>query len=112
MDPVGWEQRALKALADEKRLLIIRMLSCGSLCACDLLAGLEISQPTLSYHMGVLVDSLLVVARQEGQWMHYSLDHERFTGLSAFIDALHVGQSDCIYHTVKRGLCGEGSRNN
>ena len=62
-----------KALADETRLKIIDMLSCGELCACDILKYFNITQPTLSYHMKILCDSGIVNARQEGKWTHYSL---------------------------------------
>lgn len=35
-----------KVLSDETRLKIIDMLSCGEICACDILDGLSISQST------------------------------------------------------------------
>jgi ArsR family transcriptional regulator len=41
----------LKALADETRMRIIQLLASGPLCACDLHASFDISQPTLSYHL-------------------------------------------------------------
>ena len=44
----------LKALADPKRLKIIDILSCGSLCACDILDHFDFTQPTLSHHIKVL----------------------------------------------------------
>ncbi|MDT2424077.1 metalloregulator ArsR/SmtB family transcription factor, partial [Enterococcus avium] len=50
----------LKALADPKRLKIIDLLSCGSLCACDVLDHFEFTQPTLSHHMKVLERSGVV----------------------------------------------------
>ena len=37
-----------KALADTNRLMIVDMLSFGELCACKILEGLGITQPTLS----------------------------------------------------------------
>lgn len=46
--------KTLKALADPKRLKIIDLLSCGSLCACDILDHFDFTQPTLSHHMKVL----------------------------------------------------------
>ena len=50
-----------KALADARRLAIVHMLERGGeVCACSLLDGLDISQPTLSHHMKVLCDSGLV----------------------------------------------------
>ena len=62
-----------KALSDETRLKIVDMLSCDELCACNILEAFAITQPTLSYHMKILVESGVVVARQEGKWTHYSL---------------------------------------
>ncbi|MGU3670530.1 As(III)-sensing metalloregulatory transcriptional repressor ArsR, partial [Staphylococcus saprophyticus] len=41
----------LKVLSDPSRLEIIDLLSCGELCACDLLEHFQFSQPTLSHHM-------------------------------------------------------------
>ncbi|MDD2401629.1 MAG: metalloregulator ArsR/SmtB family transcription factor [Clostridia bacterium] len=65
-----------KALADETRLEIIKMLSKGELCACKLLENFNITQPTLSYHMKILCDSKLVENRRDGAWMIYSLNKE------------------------------------
>lgn len=62
-----------KALCDENRIRIIKLLQNGEKCACRLLDEMKISQPTLSHHMKILCDSGLVVCRKEGKWMHYSL---------------------------------------
>ncbi|MBW3852365.1 As(III)-sensing metalloregulatory transcriptional repressor ArsR, partial [Staphylococcus aureus] len=50
----------LKILSDPSRLEILDLLSCGELCACDLLEHFQFSQPTLSHHMKSLVDNELV----------------------------------------------------
>ena len=65
-----------KALCDENRVQILRILQNGELCACHLLEALNLSQPTLSHHMKVLCDSGLVVGRKDGKWMHYSISEE------------------------------------
>lgn len=67
------DARRFHALADPNRLAILSALQQGEKCACDLLEDLQISQPTLSHHMKLLVDSGLVAARKEGRWMHYSI---------------------------------------
>lgn len=54
----------LKILSDPSRLEILDLLSCGELCACDLLEHFQFSQPTLSHHMKSLVDNELVVLLQ------------------------------------------------
>lgn len=91
----------LKALADQNRLKIMDMLSCGELCACDLLAGLNISQPTLSHHMKKLVQCQLVTVRNEGSWAYYSLNR---TTLNHYLKALMYltqPKADCICHGKK-----------
>ncbi len=66
----------IKAMSDETRLRIINMLSCGEMCACDILKEFSISQSTLSYHMKILSESGLVNAKRDGVWMRYTLDRE------------------------------------
>lgn len=85
-----------KAFADETRLKIIDMLSCGELCACEILEQLHITQPTLSHHMKTLVQCELVIARKEGIWMKYRLNESKVMTYKAFIEALLTPQEDCI----------------
>ena len=62
-----------KALSDENRIRILKMLHSGEKCACKLLNELNISQPTLSHHMKILCDAGIVTGRKKGKWMHYSI---------------------------------------
>ena len=77
-----------KAMADEKRLKIIDMLSNGSLCACRILEQFDFTQPALSQHMKVLTDSGLVKGERVGNWMHYSLVQERYREAIRFINLI------------------------
>lgn len=65
-----------KALCDENRIRILKLLQNGEQCACKLLEEMQISQPTLSHHAKILCDSGLVSARKEGKWVHYSISAE------------------------------------
>lgn len=65
-----------KALCDENRVQLFRLLQKGERCACKLLEAMEFTQPTLSHHMKILCDSGLVVGRKEGKWMYYSISAE------------------------------------
>jgi ArsR family transcriptional regulator len=65
--------KVFKALCDETRLMVLSLLQSGEKCACVLLEKVNVSQPTLSHHMKILVDSGIVVARKEGKWTHYSI---------------------------------------
>ena len=74
-----------KALCDENRISILKLLRSGEKCACKLLDELNVTQPTLSHHMKILCDSGIVVGRKEGKWMHYSISAE---GSKAAVDLL------------------------
>ena len=65
--------RVFKAFCDENRLMILEMLQSGEKCACVLLEKLDITQPTLSHHMKILVESGIVSPRKEGKWTYYSI---------------------------------------
>ena len=65
-----------KALGDENRVQIIKMLTGGELCACKILDAFNITQPTLSHHMKILCESGIVRGRKEGKWVYYSIDKE------------------------------------
>jgi len=63
-----------KALADETRLRILKLLEHGELCVCDLTAALEMTQPNVSFHLGILKAAGLIRDRREGRWSYYDLD--------------------------------------
>ena len=92
---------AIKAMSDETRLKIIDMLSCGEMCACDILEGLSISQSTLSYHMKILADSGLVHAKRDGTWMRYTLNKERIAAVLEFFAIITNEKEDCICKKCK-----------
>lgn len=82
------EAELFKILADPNRLKIIDMLSCGEMCACKILEKFNITQPTLSHHMKVLIESGLVESRKEANWVHYKLKKRNFAQLSEFLEAI------------------------
>jgi ArsR family transcriptional regulator len=96
-----------KALSDETRLKIIDMLSCGELCACDILKSFNISQPTLSYHMKILTESGIVNGSREGAWMFYTLNKEIINQISKYWKEVISGGEDCICHTCQEPNCHE-----
>ncbi|MGI6713267.1 MAG: ArsR/SmtB family transcription factor [Bacillota bacterium] len=85
-----------KALSDETRLKIIDMLSCGEMCACDILENFSISQSTLSYHMKILTESGLVNAVRDGAWMRYTLNKGKISDVLAFFTHIMNEKEDCI----------------
>lgn len=90
-----------KAMSEETRLKIMDMLSCGEMCACELLSYLSISQSTLSYHMRILVDCGLVHAVRDGPWMRYTLNRERAESLIGFLRNITTEKDDCICYACR-----------
>ncbi len=83
--------RVFRAFSDERRLRVLELLSQGEQCACVLLQELEISQPTLSYHMKILCRSGIVKERPVGPWKYYSIDAEGCAYAQKLLQALSFG---------------------
>lgn len=92
-----------KALADETRLEIVEMLSCGEMCACDILEFFHCTQPTLSYHMKILTECGLVNNRKDGCWIRYSLNAEQVAKVQAFWIHITTEQQTCICKNAEGG---------
>jgi len=65
-----------KALSDETRLRIIKLLEKGELCVCDITAALDLVQPKVSFHLSALKEAGLIKDLKQGKWIHYSLDEK------------------------------------
>ena len=65
--------RFLKALANETRLKILRLLSKKEMCVCELTVALDLTQPTASHHLNILENMGLIEDRKEGRWVFYSV---------------------------------------
>lgn len=91
-----------KALGDLNRLSILDMLSCGEMCACDIIEGLELSQPTISHHMKILQSVGLVNGVKDGRWMKYSINKGKIEEIQEFITYITNFKEDCICNRVKK----------
>lgn len=94
-----------KALGDPKRAMIVDMLSCGEMCACNILEKFEMSQSTLSHHMKLLRECGLVKAREEGKWTYYSLDADAIQKSKLFLCVITSDKEDCICKGRKSSIC-------
>jgi len=108
-----------KALSDETRLRILKLLEHGELCVCDLFSALDMVQPKVSFHLSVLKEAGLIKDRKEGRWVHYRINDSdllrRFLVLSAFerISADDVKEENerlTLFLENKKSSDGDGSR--
>ncbi len=86
----------LKTIADPNRIKIIDLLSCGEMCACDILKYFEFTQPTLSHHMKTLEKAGFVTVTKKGKWHHYSLNDEVLKDFMDHLNQLFFHSDDCI----------------
>ena len=87
-DDAAWLAGTFKALADPVRLRLLSLVgTAGEMCACDLPALVDRTQPTVSHHLGVLVDAGLLHREQRGRWAWYRVDPAQ---VGALRDALAV----------------------
>lgn len=65
----------LKALADPTRLTMLATLwkAEAPVCICDFTGSLDLSQPTISHHMGKLKEAGLVEFEKQGIWIYYRI---------------------------------------
>ena len=77
---------AFKVLADPARLRLLSLVAAaesGEACACDLVAPVGRSQPTVSHHLSMLVDAGLLSREKRGRWAWYRVVPERLASLQA-----------------------------
>jgi DNA-binding transcriptional ArsR family regulator len=65
-----------KAMADETRQHIMRLLCCEWMCVGDIVDNTGVTQPTVSHHLGILREAGLVNLRRDGKQVFYCLNQE------------------------------------
>ncbi|HJP67108.1 MAG TPA: metalloregulator ArsR/SmtB family transcription factor [Actinomycetota bacterium] len=68
--------RVFRALGDPARVRLLSMVASAAdreACVCDLVPGLDLSQPTVSHHLKVLREAGLLDRERRGSWVYYRL---------------------------------------
>lgn len=67
--------RVLSVMSEPTRIKIIRLISgSGELRSLDLLPEFEITQPTLSHHLNLLLENNVLIARKQGRYVYFSVN--------------------------------------
>jgi ArsR family transcriptional regulator len=76
-----------KALSDPIRVSIVAVLRRhpGEICQCELQQLFDVSQPTLSHHLGRLAECGIVAVERRGVWAYYAIREERLEVLEAWL---------------------------
>jgi ArsR family transcriptional regulator, arsenate/arsenite/antimonite-responsive transcriptional repressor len=84
--------RRFHALSDATRLEIVRLLSHGERCVCELQDALDAAQSRLSFHLRTLKQAGLVSDRREGRWVYYALSPDALDEIGTFAAAVQPGR--------------------
>lgn len=80
--------KALKALADGRRLKILQLLTANDLCVGALAKHLGISKPAVSQHLQLLRKAGLVKGEKRGYWTHYIVERQMLKQVASQISEL------------------------
>lgn len=79
-------QTALRAIAEPRRLDILRMVREAELSAGEIASRFEVTRPAISQHLRVLADAGLVTVRKEGTRRLYRSRPEGLAELREYLD--------------------------
>ncbi|MBP3684342.1 MAG: metalloregulator ArsR/SmtB family transcription factor, partial [Oscillospiraceae bacterium] len=79
---------ALKALADENRMLILRLLLRRSCCVRALARQLDISEAAVSQHLKVLREAGVILGEKHGYFMHYTVNRSALQELADILSSM------------------------
>lgn len=97
----------LKAIADETRMKILKLLLKHNYCVGALARQLEITESAVSQHLKILRDANLLIGEKKGYYMHYDVDREQLKALASELETLasiqregcESKEEDCIQNT-------------
>lgn len=92
----------LKAMSEETRLRILKLLQNGELCVCDIVAALNMIQPKVSFHLSVLKEAGFLKDRKQGRWTHYSIDDSDFFRRFLLLSVLERISKEALAEDRKR----------
>jgi ArsR family transcriptional regulator len=69
------------ALGDTTRLKMVKLIADEELCSCEVMAALELTQPTTSHHLGILEQAGILTSKRNGKWVFYKISNSRIHNL-------------------------------
>ncbi len=73
VEAVKKQSRFFKALSNQKRLQILKLLRVREMCVCELMIALNMTQPNLSHHLLILENVAIINRTKKGKWVYCSL---------------------------------------
>jgi len=87
--------KIFKALSDNSRLRILKMLQSKSLCVCEIQDVLGLAASTVSKHLSILREAGFIAEEKDGRWVNYMINpHPNDTRISSILSSLDFWISD------------------
>jgi len=98
--------RLLKCIGEPTRLRILKLLTSGEKCVCEITGSLDREQSSISHHLTALKKCNIVTSRQEAKNIYYKLTNPR---LALFILTGESIANDLPLCQVEKPLVRENS---
>lgn len=95
----------LKAIANDTRLKIVKLLLQHNYCVGALAHHLELTEAAISQHLKVLREAGLIIGEKYGYFMHYNVNREQLLALASIFEELATIQRE-VYRP-KDKHCGK-----
>jgi len=89
-----------RALADDTRQQILVLLLDGEKCVGDIVEAFDMTQPTISHHLGVLKQFNLVTSRKEGKQVFYDINRDNLVECCGLLMAKFDAEEACQGQTT------------
>jgi DNA-binding transcriptional ArsR family regulator len=104
-ETVGTVAGLMRLLGDPTRIRVLGMLREGERNVTSLCGELDLAQPTVSHHLGLLRTSGLVLTRRDGKQIFYSLNPEHLAVNDGEI-RLQFGPVSLVFRNGANGHVG------
>jgi ArsR family transcriptional regulator len=93
------EQEFFDVLSDPiRRRILVLLMGEGELCVCELYQALDMPQPKISRHLGVMREADVLTMRREGTWIYYRIHPQLPLWAYRLLEALAQGtQQAALY---------------
>ena len=89
--------KVFKALSDETRREILKILSKGDMSMGDIANNFNMSKPAISKHLDILKNAKLITSEKKGQFIIYSINTSVIQQvLGGFLDIFSKGKGDDV----------------
>jgi|AntAceMinimDraft_18_1070375.scaffolds.fasta_scaffold00949_11 ArsR family transcriptional regulator len=86
--------KLFKIFSDETRVEVVKHLSNGQCCTCQFEKEINVSQPTLAYHLKMIKETGLATTEKVGTWKKYHIDNDILDEMIKFLEELKVPEGE------------------